>query len=87
MSEAAVKGAADLKFVGGHVAKHKAGFNVLGPGVADIGGGLADGHLFDEEAAFGSDGFDVFFEAGSEAESRVEGLGVEDGLEHWGGWN
>ena len=44
MSEAAVKGAADLKFVGGHVAKHKAGFNVLGPGVADIGG-VQDGHL------------------------------------------
>ena len=86
MSEATVKGAADLKLVGGHIAEHEAGFNVLGPGVADIGGGLAYGHLFDEEAAFGSDGFDVFFEAGGEAQGRVENLGVEDLLEHWGGW-
>ena len=82
MSEAAIKSAADLKLVGGHITEHEAGFNVLGPGVADIGGGLADGHLFDEEAAFGPDGLDVFFEAGGEAESRVEGLGVEDALEH-----
>ena len=70
VSEATVKGAADLKLVGGHVAKHEAGLNVLGPGVADVGGGLADGHLFDEEAAFGSDGLDVFFEASGEAEEQ-----------------
>ena len=82
MSEATVKGAADLKLVGGHVTEHEAGLNVLGPGVADVGGGLADSHLFDEEAAFSTDGFDVFFKASGEAESSVESLGVEDALEH-----
>jgi len=82
VSEAAIKGAADLKLISGNVAKHEAGLNVLSPSVADAGGGLADSHLFNEEAAFGSDGFDVFFEASGEAESRVEGLGVEDALEH-----
>ena len=82
VSEATVKGAADLKLIGGNVAKHEASLNVLGPGVADIGGGLADSHLFDEEAAFSADGFDVFFKASGEAESRVEGLGVKDALEH-----
>ena len=82
MSEATIQGAADLKLVGGHVAEHKAGFNVLGPGVADVGGGFADSHLFDEEAAFSSDGLDVFFKAGGETKSRVKSLGVEDALEH-----
>ena len=83
--EAAIERAADLQFVGGYVAKHKAGFNVLGPGVADVGRGLADGHFFDEKTAFGSDRFDVFFEAGSETQGRVENLGVKDLLKHWGG--
>jgi len=82
VSETAIKGAADLKLVGGHVAKHKAGLNVLGPSVADVGGGLTDSHLFDEESAFSADGFDVFFKASGEAESSVESLGVEDALEH-----
>lgn len=82
MSEATVKGAADLKLVGSHIAKHEAGLNVLSPGVANVGGGLADSHLFDEEAAFSADGFDVFFEASGEAESSVESLGIEDALEH-----
>ena len=82
VSEATVKGAADLKLVGSHVAKHEAGLDVLSPGVANVGGGLANSHLFDEEAAFSADGFDVFFKASSEAESRVESLGVKDALEH-----
>ena len=82
MSKAAIKGAADLKLVGSHVAEHKTGFNVLGPSVADIGGGLADGHLLDEEATLGSDCLDVFFETGGETKSRVKSLGVEDALEH-----
>lgn len=82
VSEATVKGAADLKLVGSHIAKHEAGLNVLSPGVANVGGGLADSHLFDEEAAFSADGFDVFFEASGEAESSVESLGIEDALEH-----
>ena len=83
MSEAAIKGAADLKLVGSHVAKHETGLNVLGPGVVQtVNSCLTDSHLFDKEAAFNSDGLDVFFEAGSEAESRVESLGVEDALEH-----
>ena len=83
MSEAAIKGAADLKLVGSHVAEHEAGLNVLGPSVVQtVNSCLADSHLFDEEAAFGPDGLDVFFEAGGEAESRVESLGVEDALEH-----
>ena len=82
MSKAAIKCAADLKLVSGHVTKDEAGFDVLGPSVANAGGSLADSHLFDKEAAFGSDGFDVFFEASGEAESRVESLGVKDALEH-----
>jgi len=83
MSEATIKGAADLKLVSGHVAEHEAGFNVLSPSVVQtVNSCLPDSHLFDKEAAFSADGLNVFFEAGGEAESRVEGLGVEDALEH-----
>ena len=82
VSKAAIKSAADLKLIGSHVAKHEASLNALGPSVADTGGGLTDSHLFDEKSAFGADGFDVFFEASAEAESRVESFGAEDALEH-----
>ena len=82
MSEATVKGAANLKFVGGYFAKHKASFDVLGPSVADVGSGFADGHLFDEETAFSPNCLNIFFEAGSETESRVESLAVEYALKH-----
>jgi len=83
--KAAIERAADLQFVGGNVAEHKAGFNVLCPGVADVGRGLADGHFFNKKAAFGSDGFNVFFKTSGKTKSLVESFGIEDALKHWGG--
>ena len=83
MSEATVKGAFDFKLIGGHVAKHEESFNVLGPGVVQaVNSCFADRDFVDLEAAFSSDGLDVFFEAGAKTESGVEGLGVRDALEH-----
>ena len=86
MSEATVKGAFDFKLIGGHIAEHEEGFNVLGPGVVQtVNSCFAYRDFVDPEAAFGSDGFAVFFETGGEAQGRVENFGVDDAVEHWGG--
>ena len=82
VSEATIKSAGNLKLVGCNVAEHETCFDVLSPSVANVGGCLADGHFFNEKAAFGANGFNVLLKASGETQSGVEGFGVEDALEH-----